>query len=219
MEKVSAQRLLNKYGERLILDASGAIFWKRHRWLIISDLHLGKSMHFRKQGIAMPVHVEEENLRKIERVIEVYKPRKVILLGDLFHSVYNAQWERITGLTSRFRPGYFVLIKGNHDILPDWHYYRTSMKICDKELIKEPFLFTHEPTKTEGSQINVAGHIHPAVRMHGKGKQSLRFPCFLLADKLILMPAFGEFTGSARIPVPKDSEMYAIVEDLIIKVK
>jgi metallophosphoesterase superfamily enzyme len=47
-----------------------------------------------------------------------------------------------------------------------------------------------------GSGFGLAGHLHPAVHLGGRGGDRLRRPCFLhFADGLVL-PAFGRWTGA-----------------------
>ena len=43
----------------------------------------------------------------------------------------------------------------------------------------------------------LAGHLHPGVRLHGPGRQSVRLPCFAFGRNAALLPAFSEFTGTA----------------------
>ena len=41
----------------------------------------------------------------------------------------------------------------------------------------------------------LGGHLHPACRIHGRGRDSLRLPCFVSDGRQVILPAFGEFTG------------------------
>ena len=45
---------INFAGEQLTLNQYRSIFWDKEKSLILSDLHLGKTAHFRKNGIALP---------------------------------------------------------------------------------------------------------------------------------------------------------------------
>ena len=206
---------IERYDERLILDPRASIYWKRKRWLIISDLHLGKSMHFRKKGMAVPNNLDAQDISMIQSLILKYKPNKVILLGDLFHSDYNSDWERFAKFTHEYRKGFFVLVRGNHDILPEWHYGRALMNIVD-EIKVGPFWFTHIPKADPGAFINICGHLHPGIRLHGRARQSLRMPAFFFRVDSILVPAFGRFTGSVAIKPKADDLVVAIVEDTLV---
>lgn len=84
----------------------------------------------------------------------------------------------------------------------------------------DEFLFVHDPNDSFESVPNrtvVAGHIHPGISIKGKGRQSLRFPCFLFSDERILLPAFGEFTGLFTIKPEEAEQVYAIVDGSIVE--
>ena len=61
--------------------------------LLLADLHLGKGAHFRREGIPVPTNMISKDLRKLETLIDLFQPGRVVFLGDLFHSVYNPEWE------------------------------------------------------------------------------------------------------------------------------
>ena len=205
------------HNERMVLDPRGALYWKRSRWLIISDLHLGKSMHFRKKGMAVPGDIDSHDIKEIQGLIQDYKPRRVILLGDLFHSDYNSEWERFARFTHEYRKEFFILVRGNHDILSDWHYGRTRMSVVD-EIIQTPFIFTHIPLKEPADRINICGHLHPAIRLYGKARQGVRLSAFFFREHSILVPAFGRFTGSVSIKRLKTDRVFGIAEGQVIEV-
>jgi metallophosphoesterase superfamily enzyme len=80
------------------------------------------------------------------------------------------------------------------------------------------FIFTHHPLESiaEG-QYNIAGHIHPGIHLRGKGRQELTLPCFYFGGRQGLLPAFGAFTGLARIYPKKGEQVFAIAEDSVIE--
>jgi metallophosphoesterase superfamily enzyme len=61
-----------------------------------------------------------------------------------------------------------------------------------------PFALQHEPEPCPGRHV-LAGHVHPVYRLRGKGRQSLRLPCFQLGSEVSLLPAFGAFTGGHEV--------------------
>ena len=60
---------------------------------------------------------------------------------------------------------------------------------------------------------NLAGHVHPSIKLRGKARQSLRLPCFYFSDQNGLLPAFGKFTGTAIIRPKKTDQIFAPVSD------
>jgi metallophosphoesterase superfamily enzyme len=56
----------------------------------------------------------------------------------------------------------------------------------------------------------LAGHVHPAYRLFGKGRQRLRLPCFYVQAQVSLLPAFGAFTGGMNIERGEKSKVYVV---------
>ncbi|HNU41619.1 MAG TPA: phosphoesterase, partial [Cyclobacteriaceae bacterium] len=63
---------------------------------------------------------------------------------------------------------------------------------------------------------NLSGHIHPAVRLKGTGRQSVMLPCFYFGKQQGILPAFGSFTGMARIVPKKEDRIFVIAENKVI---
>jgi len=205
-------------GEQLELLPQKAIYWKREQALLMADLHLGKINHFRKSGIPVPSKANEKNLELIIELIQSTNPARVIFLGDLFHSHYNQEWEVFGELVKHFQSISFELVLGNHDILSEGQYVRKGITLYE-ELRMPPFIFTHHPLETEDQDFyNLAGHIHPGATLHGKARQSVTLPCFYFGKQQGILPAFGMFTGLARIRPKKEDGVYVIVENAIVKV-
>ena len=212
------QEILLK-GEKLILLPQKAIFWEKHAALLIADLHLGKIAHFRKHGIALPPQSEDKNWQTLSRLIRKWKPEKLIILGDLFHSKYNDQWENFVDMTDRYSDVEWILVKGNHDVLRDRHYQRSNLKIYPYALKMPPFLLTHEPDEVFEDLYTLCGHIHPGIRMRGQGRQTLRLPCFFMGSKIGILPAFGVFTGLHVLHPEQEDEVYLIAEEQVVPVR
>jgi metallophosphoesterase superfamily enzyme len=64
----------------------------------------------------------------------------------------------------------------------------------------------------------LAGHVHPAVRVGGRGRDRLRLPCFWFGPRVGVLPAFGAFTGTHTItPAPGD-RVFAVADDRVLAV-
>lgn len=196
-----------------------AIYWDERKTLIITDLHIGKSGHFRKAGIAAPSNINAKNLERLAKLIQKHTPSRLLILGDLFHSKANREWLEFEEWRENFHELDIQLVTGNHDLLHQSFYESANITVY-KTLEIGSFLFVHDPDKTieTGAKvITVAGHIHPGISIKGKGRQSLRFPCFLFSNERILLPAFGEFTGLYTIKPEEGEQVFAIVEGSIIE--
>lgn len=198
------------------LSATRTIFWEEQRALILSDLHFGKTGHFRKAGIPVPQSLYKEDLQRLVHLIQYLKPEKIIAVGDLFHSKVNLELDLFKRWRKDFETLDFVLVKGNHDILKDGWYEEAAIHVTT-ELLLDDVLFIHQHCETREDIFTFCGHIHPGVIINGLGKQSLRFPCFYFTNYHCILPAYSKFTGMANItPSPSDC-VYAIVQDSLIK--
>uniref|UniRef100_UPI004048446C ligase-associated DNA damage response endonuclease PdeM n=1 Tax=Roseivirga sp. TaxID=1964215 RepID=UPI004048446C len=202
-------------GQRLLLLPEKAIYWKEKGLLIIADIHLGKAGHFRKSGIPVSDLIHSKDIYTIEKLINLFQPKEVVFLGDLFHSDHNQGWDIFKRWLKSKAPLQFRLILGNHDVLDAARYTISNLHICD-HLIAAPFYFSHIPE--ESNLYNLAGHIHPAIELNGKGKQRLVLPCFWFGEKQGLLPAFGHFTGFSKISLKKEDQVFVIGDDTVIKV-
>lgn len=207
-------------GQALELLPQKSIYWKDRKTLLIADLHLGKSTHFRKNGIAVPNASKNKNWLLLHQLFRLEDLREVIFLGDLFHSDYNRDWEVFGELLELYRNLSFHLVNGNHDILDERHYKRLGIDLHKDSLQLDPFILSHEPIEEpiEAELYNLAGHVHPGVRLRGKGRQSHRSACFYFGKKGGILPAFGNFTGLHNIEVKEGDQVYVIVENKVIPV-
>lgn len=197
------------------LHSSGAVYWENTSRLLISDVHLGKITHFRKHGMAVPMKAIESNYLLLQKAIDRFEPKEVIFLGDLFHSSLNQEWVLFKNFIEK-NPISFILVTGNHDIIATEKFEALNIYLCDK-LILQDFLFTHHPQEDK-SLFNFAGHIHPAIRIKGLGKQSLKLPCFYRKNNQMILPAFGKFTGTHLMKNSTKADVFAIAEDMVIKI-
>lgn len=192
------------------------IFWKEQKALVLSDLHIGKASHFRKAGVPISSHIHVNEFFVLDAIIGEFKPERILFVGDLFHSDHNQEWDLFYNWAHSYGHIELILIKGNHDILPESLYRNSSLNVIDQLLI-DNIEFTHERNENpEG--YNISGHIHPAVSMIGYGKQSLKLPCFLFRHDHAFLPAFGHFTGMAKIKPSKKDNIFVVAENKIIHV-
>ena len=208
-------------GESLILHPEKVIYWPRLEALLIADLHLGKVSHFRKAGIGVPTELVQKNFDRLAQVIAEFEPKVLILLGDLFHSSTNSEWDAFGEFLKQYPDLDVELVVGNHDILATDLYFKYHIQLHYDVLQVPPFIFSHEPLDLkayEGDLYNLCGHIHPGVRLRGAGRQSLRLACFYFGEAQGILPAFGEFTGKFVIAPKKKDQVVAIAEGELVPV-
>ncbi len=206
---------ININNNDFVLHCSGALYWVQKRMLLISDAHLGKVSHFRKYGAAIPGGIIHKNFIKLDDAVNYFEPEIICFLGDLFHSELNNEWLLFQQWVSQTNIP-IVLIAGNHDIINPTNYYSLNIRIVS-EWEFDGILLTHYPEVREGF-FNLCGHIHPAIQLHGTGRQSLKLPCFFQSGSQMILPAFGEFTGTYIMRPQENDSVYAIIKDAVIKV-
>src|ERR1044072_6675593 len=129
----------------LCLSSDRSIYWEQEKALVVSDLHIGKTGHFRKAGIAVPQSVFKEDMQRLIALIQYFKPQKLIVVGDMFHSSANKELDLITKWRHDFAGLEIKLVKGNHEILNKNWYIQSNIELIDSTLKIADFCFQHDP--------------------------------------------------------------------------
>lgn len=205
------------------LSAQRCLFWEEEEALVLSDLHLGKSGHFRKHGIAVPQKIFTEDMQRLITVIAYFKPKRVIAVGDLFHSEANKELDLFLKWRNDFPNIDFVLVKGNHDILKKSWYELAGITVHATSYRIGQFNFVHDPSEVceepEGNSFVFCGHYHPGITIQGLAKQNLTFPCYYFTRKMAILPAFSKFSGLAMVRKSCDDMVYAIVNQSLVTIR
>lgn len=192
----SAPALIGVMGVVLEAFAEGALWWADERLLAVADLHFEKGSSFARRGQFLPPYDTGETLARLGRLIARLQPRLVVALGDSFHDDDGA-----ARLSPRDRAGLaalqagrdWVWVTGNHDpALP------VTLRGMHVDMLAIGRLtFRHEPEqgRIEGE---IAGHLHPAARVVGRGK-SVRRRCFAGDGYRLILPAFGAYAGGLDV--------------------
>jgi len=205
--------------QTLWLSPDRCIYWEEEQALILADLHFGKSGHFRKEGIGIPQQVFREDLQRLFYQIQFFRPKTLLIAGDLFHSEANREMDLFLKWRQDIPQVEFLLIKGNHDILPEAFYRQANIRVEEKKLRIRNFCFMHDVSAGDepaGGHFVFAGHIHPGIRINGAGKQSFVLPCFYFSKKFAVLPAFSMFTGLYKLRPKKDDHVFLLVEHKIV---
>jgi len=204
------------FNDHFYLHKTGAVFWKEKNTLLLADIHLGKVGHFRKSGIPVPRKAGGVFYDKIIKLKNSLNFSQIIFLGDLFHSSLNNEWFLFENWVKKSELK-IILIKGNHDIIPKLVFEQVGIKTYD-DLKIEKFFFTHYPKKINDCFV-FSGHIHPGVRLIGKGKQIMKFPCFICNKDQIILPSFGSFTGMHLPRIRNGDQVFVITNKEVIEIK
>lgn len=207
--------ILTVHNNHFRLHHSGAVYWIQTGIALIADVHLGKTTHFRKHGIAIPPEVIRSNYLRLQEVVDTYEPKELWFLGDLFHSYKNSEWDLFANWV-KAQSATITLISGNHDVVTESAYEAIGIKVYDN-LEQDTFYFTHYPD-TKTGYFNFCGHIHPAVKLKGSAKQQIKLPCFVKNDDQLILPAFGDFTGNFYIDQSTAEGVYVCTDNEVFLV-
>lgn len=206
-------------GNTFWLHAHRAIFWEEQKALVLSDLHFGKTGHFRKAGIPVPQQVYKEDLQRLVELIQYFNPAQIIAVGDLFHSHANLELEFFKRWRLDFAQVPFHLVRGNHDILQQRRYDEMELTLWPQNMQIGAFVFSHEQCRESDGLFTFCGHLHPGIALNGVSRQSLRLPCFYFTSTHCILPAFSKFTGLAMVRPKENERIFAIAEQSVISVQ
>lgn len=207
-------------GESLVLMGDKALYWPRMQTVIIADPHFGKPSAFRKVGIPVPTGTTLNDLKRLDAILDETGANRLVVLGDFFHH-HTGQCDHTMGILSDWRRSRaelgILIVMGNHDksSLPpptEW-----NVNFQRRPVMEGPFLFCHELCRKEGAFV-LSGHIHPSITLHDPVGPTMRLPCFLFSEDCALLPAFGGFTGTAKVKPEPGDQVYAVADGAVFKI-
>lgn len=185
--------------------------------LLVADLHLGKATAFQARGLAIPEGDSAADLDRLRTICEQVAATRILINGDLFHSPAGISPE-IEQLLESWLASLAIpvqLILGNHDRairrIPAWLNPVASLEAAG-------FWLVHDPADAPPGRPTIAAHWHPVAKIADGRRSSLRLPCFLLRGELLVLPAFGSFTGGVVIPPEPDDRFFVAPAERVIEV-
>ncbi|SMC45463.1 ligase-associated DNA damage response endonuclease PdeM [Moheibacter sediminis] len=201
--------------ENLTLTNQRVVYWASKNILILSDLHLGKAAHFRKNGIPVPVQISLEDLNRLNLLINYFQPKQVLIVGDLIHAGANNELDFFKELIQNHHQTKFILIKGNHDRISENKLNSLGIYHIFKELVIDNLHFIHQPESSKYQTIS--GHVHPGINVEFATKR-MRFPCYVVTENQLILPAFSAFTGLDASSILENQICYAFHEEGIFEI-
>lgn len=218
MYKTQKKLLLDQH---LILHPEHALFWKDKNMLIVADPHFGKAQIFRRNGIPVPKGTTADDLDRLSHVMDQLQPASLLFLGDLIHDRIDNYLEfsqLVSQWRQRCRNLQLILVTGNHDRFSKKSLAHFRFDQVAAEISMDPFVFTHKP-KLDNAFYGIAGHLHPAVTLKGKGHLKETLPCFCFGTRNALLPAFGGFTGKKVIRPTRDDKIFVIAGNEVLEMR
>lgn len=198
---------LKFFNHDFILDGRRAAFWSQKAWLLIADVHWGKTHFFQRHGLSVGHGVLQADLERLATLIYEYNPQMIVCLGDLIHHEHSLTKGLLADI-GRFRDRYPVpmtLIKGNHEKYIHALHESWGIEIIDEHYQCEGLNLCHEEENGAGPQL--FGHLHPKVTLKGHGDH-LSLPFFLKQQSNLILPAFSDFCAGKAITLNKGDQAF-----------
>ena len=172
-------------GQHFEARPAGTLWWPARRWLIVADLHLGKSARMAARGGALlPPHEDHDTLQRLKAEMEALPVARLISLGDAFDDAQAPEAMRETDralLAELAGRCDWTWVTGNHD-----HAATPGFGHIISEISEESLILRH----IAGEGADISGHYHPKARVGGATQ-----PAFLIGRDHLILPAFGTYTG------------------------
>jgi len=180
-----------------------ALFIRRLRTCVVSDIHIGLEETLYSQGLHFPLHEDRALLERFEAILDRFDPATVVLAGDIFHAFdrvgKTVQKKFLSLIRTLQKESEVVFVRGSHD---------TMLPSLVSEALDRydfgGFTIVHGDQFMEDHGFLVMGHDHPVIEIDLE-----RFPCFLYGRKLvqgkdvIVMPAFNPLSPGVTINYAK----------------
>lgn len=182
--------------DELILDPSGAIILEKY--LIVSDLHIGIE---RELGLSRGANTNLI-INKLDKLKEKYNVESLIMAGDVKHRFDLSDFKLIEyflkNISKRFQE--IIWVGGNHDSGARY----LEVEVVEKFSYKNYIIEHGDKLNLKGKKTRIIGHEHPVIEIRTDYK-SARYICFLVFEKVIVMPAFNNISPGNNVLTSKFS--------------
>ena len=168
-------------------------------------------------GQPVPGGTTQQNLARLDRLIETHRPLQIVFLGDFLHAT-QARTPQVLAALQAWRAQHaqlaLTLVRGNHDSRAGDPPPALGIAVVNEPHLIGPFAACHHP-QTHATHFVLAGHLHPVCTLHGRGRDRVRMPCFVHQGQQAILPAFGEFTGGWQVEAALGRRFYGVGGDAV----
>jgi metallophosphoesterase superfamily enzyme len=170
------------------LSSERSLYLARESTLVVADIHWGYAASHRRVGHLLPRWGDEEIAQRLRRLLEHYQPARMIWLGDSLHTAPSAPVaeEFLATLSAALE---VVVLAGNHD--------RAWPRAARQHYRMGGYFFHHgdRDCALQPDEIEIAGHIHPAVAWSDGAGLRLKVPALVEGPGRIIMPSFSDWSS------------------------
>lgn len=211
-------------GTVLWLLPQRAVWWPEARAAFVADVHFGKAASFRRAGQPVPHGTTADNLARLDGVLAATGAQHLVFLGDFLHARAGASerlWQQLLAWRAQHASLQLTLVRGNHDLHAGDPPPGLAIALVNEPWAPRPgapLRACHHPQPVVGATV-LAGHLHPTVTLYGPARDALRVPGFAYQPGLLVLPAFGAFTGTAPAAQLAQAQRFAIAGDRVWPVR
>jgi putative SbcD/Mre11-related phosphoesterase len=161
----------------------------------------------------MPLSMPDDTIDRLAALVAGYRPTEVVLLGDIVHRAIPvpALRSELESLVSRLSSVTMRWVAGNHDrrlgaLLEEAGLQNVAL---ERELVIGPHLLTHGDQNDSPAAERflerqnhgrlIMGHEHPAISLSDGVTTSIKCPCFLASDRVLVLPAFSGWAAGGNV--------------------
>jgi len=163
---------------------------KKERVVVVGDLHIGWEVTLAQQGIHIPSQTKKM-LQRLKVIIETERPTRLVMLGDVKHSVTGTELEEWRDVPEffeellKFVPSIQVIL-GNHDgNLEPLTPSRVELIPSTGIALWKRFGLLHghawPSPEILGCETLILGHLHPAVTLRDALGYRLTRPAWVIS--------------------------------------
>jgi len=167
----------------------------RSRTLILGDLHLGIEASLELDGMQLPRAQAREMKRRVDEVVRVHPPKRIVVLGDLKHEFsrnLDQEWSQVRDMLEHLGSiAEVTVVRGNHDNYLATITSRLGLDLVDEAVVDGVHL-SHGHIVDPGRPL-VQGHEHPSARLFDGVGGYVKLPAFLYhrQAQVLILPAFS----------------------------
>ena len=210
-----------RWGDRdLALRGDGSVYAPHCDTLFVADVHLGKGAVFRARGVPVPSGDSAEDLHRLSGALRSTGATRLVVLGDLAHGPGSFDVhvrDAMTTWRAKHAEVHVLIVRGNHDRSAGDPPPELGFEVRAEPVEVEGYVARHHPPEEveadedaddgparAAGRLSLVGHLHPVARLEG-GADRARLPCFWLRSAVLVLPAWGRFTGGYAVrPIGRD---------------